>query len=151
MPTSANAERGAKPGVSSTVVAAVGLGTAVVGGLGYWFASSVLSAGASYDNAFVSSFNPEFANRMGTFRNLQTFALFVIGVGILVMFYGLFQVRFASQPGAPASAPTSSTEAVAGSSDSAACPLCAEIIKVAAVKCRYCGADLSPGWANKRA
>lgn len=76
---------------------------------------------------------PEIANFVGGFRTL---ALFVVAVGVLMLFASLYLPRHDS------GVDTEARNMAAGEGGSRLCPFCAEEIKPAAVVCRHCGRDL---------
>ncbi|MGO2201220.1 hypothetical protein [Pseudomonas helleri] len=72
-------------------------------------------------------------NNLGLMADRQLHAI----VGGMIALAGLIMLIF----GGRALAPAASAPAV---KDSRPCPLCAETIKLAAVKCKHCGADVEP-------
>lgn len=67
-------------------------------------------------------------NNLGLMADRQNYTL----IGGVVLIAGLLMVIFGRKPQAPA----------ALALDTRPCPLCAEIIKNAAVKCKHCGGDV---------
>lgn len=83
-------------------------------------------------------------NNLGLMAERQNFTI----IGGLLALGGLLMMLFGGKK-------ESSTVAASHVQDTRACPLCAEMIKPAAIKCRFCGADVDPvqgprlvnGWA----
>lgn len=88
---------------------------------------------------FALSMDVSVSTGLGRVNNLGLMAdrqLHVI-VGGMIALAGLIMLIF----GGRAAAPAVSAPAV---KDTRPCPLCAETIKLAAVKCKHCGADVEP-------
>ena len=69
-------------------------------------------------------------NNIGLMAERQNFTL----IGVVLSIAGFLMLVLGGRKSVPA----------VDVSDSRACPMCAEPIKMAAIKCRFCGADVTP-------
>ena len=69
-------------------------------------------------------------NNIGLMAERQNFTL----IGVVLSIAGFLMLVLGGRKSVPA----------VDVSDSRACPMCAETIKMAAIKCRFCGADVTP-------
>ncbi|WP_300727338.1 hypothetical protein [Pseudomonas sp.] len=72
-------------------------------------------------------------NNLGLMADRQLHAI----VGGMIALAGLLMLIFGGRA-------TASPASVTAAKDTRPCPLCAETIKLAAVKCKHCGADVEP-------